>query len=819
MRPDPTRRAGTGRRALAWVAAWQALSAHAGGAAPRAPGDLRFEPAVIAITVNGTARGDFFIHRTPAGRVVLRRVDLASAGLALEPPTAAVIDGVEHVALDGVVGLDLRMDEPTQTLSVTAEPRLLARHVSVTPARSLRASRVAGEGIFFNWAIEQTQRDGSSPARTTLDFEAGAHLGPSLLLHRARSAIDTQGHHRLARLATTWSHDQPERLMRWTAGDLATQSDELGRGTLMAGVSLSTLARLDPYRIRYPLGTVQGQALLPSEVEVYVDGQRVRTERVPAGVFEIRDLATPLGARSVQLLVRDSYGRVQRFDQTLYASQRLLAPGLHDFQYALGGLRRDPGTGSPRYGPAAFSARHAWGAGPGLTLGLRAEAREGQRSGGTSMVLRVADRGLLSAHVAASRTGGLRGHSVLVRHDYQSARWGLGLGVRADSPGYAALGNSQVLGGLRREVQAYASHALGEGRSVWVSHYLQSLHPATRITPPSGWQLVQGSPRHGTSVGYTAWLRPGTSLRLAASRSTQGATSRHEWSASLVFLLDRGGLMSTQSRHGSDGPVQSMQWSQPAPLQGGWGHDLSASRPSTAEGDALAWRMASHLEADAIRLRADWSGDTGRGLGTLRLSAAGALSYLGGRWHHSRPINDGWALVQVDGLAGVPVTVNGLPSGVTDTRGQRLVTPVGAHHETVFEIDPNAVPIDHKLVQLQHRVMLPERGGAVIRFEARPLRAFSAQLVTRSDREPRPLPLARIRIGEGPHALETLTGLKGELYLEDLAPGLHEGQAQGEGGSCRFEVAVPHTREVLTDLGALECTPPAPVQNRSEGPR
>jgi outer membrane usher protein len=607
--------------------------------------------------------------------------------------------------------------------------------------------------------------------------------------------------------------------VRWTAGDLAALSDELGQGALLAGVSVSTQARLDPYRIRYPLGSVQGQAFLPSEVEVYVDGQRVRTERVPAGVFEIRDLATPLGARSVQLLVRDPYGRVQRYDQALYASQRLLAPGLHDFQYALGGLRRDPGTGSPRYGPAAFSARHAWGAGPGLTLGLRAEAREGQWTGGTAMIQRVAHKGLLSANLAASRTGGLRGHAVLVRHDYQSARWGLGLGVRADSPGYAALGNTQVLGGLRREVQAYASHTLGEGRSVWVGHSRQSLHPATRITAPPGWQLVQGSPRHGTSVGYTAWLRPGASLRLAASRSTQGATTRHAWSVSLVFLLDRGGLLSAQSHHGSDGPGQSIQWSQPAPLQGGWGHDLRASRSITPEGDAVQWRMASHLEANAIRLRADWSGESGRAPGTLRLSAAGALSSLGGRWHHSRPIQDGWALVQVDGLAGVPVTVNGLPAGVTDARGQRLVTSVGAHHETVFEIDPNAVPIDHKLVQVQQRVMLPERGGAVIRFEARPLRALTAQLVTRSGHGPRPLSLARIRVGEGAHALETITGLQGELYLEDLAPGLHEGQALGESGPCRFEVAVPHAREVLTELGMLDCTPPPPIQNRSDGPR
>ncbi len=784
--------------------------------------DFPLTPAIVAITVNGTARGDFFIHRTPSGRIVLRREDLASTGLALTPPTTAVIHGVEHVTLDGIQGIELQLDEPTQTLTVTAEPRLLARHVIVSQPRLLRASRLAGEGAFLNWAIEQTVGEGSSQAPATLALEAGARLGPSLLLHRGQTVADARGHHRLVRLASTWSRDLPERLMRWTAGDLAALSDELGQGALLGGVSLSTLARLDPYQVRYPLGAVQGQALLPSEVEVYVDGQRVRTERVPAGVFEIRDLATPLGARSVQLLVRDPYGRVQRFEQSLYVTQRLLAPGLHDFQYAVGGLRRDAGTstGSPRYGSAAFMARHAWGASPGLTLGLRAEGREDQLSAGTSMMLRVADKGLLSAGVAASRTGGLRGHAGFVRHEYQSSRWGMVLGVRADSPGYTALGNAQVLGGLRHELQAYGSRTLGEGRSLWVSHTRQSLHAATRVAVPSGWQIAQGQPRHGTAIGYTAWLRPwGASLRLVASQTTQGGITHHEWGASLVFLLDRGGLLSTQSRHGSDGPMQSLQWSQPAPVHGGWGHDLSAARHVAPDGGAFQWRMASHLEAESIRLRADASGESGHRAGTVRLSAAGALSYLGGRWHHSRPLDEGWALVQVDGLAGVPVTVNGRPAGVTDASGQRLITQVGAHHETVFEIDPHAVPIDHKLAQLQQRVVLPERGGAVIRFEARPLRALSAQLVTRSGHETQPLPLARVRMGEGLNALETFTGLHGELYLEDLAPGLHEGLAQSESGPCNFRLAIPHTREVLTELGVLECTPLAPTQNRSDGPR
>ncbi len=818
MSPERPCLAAAGRRALACLAWWHIVAAHADRPLPQPAGDTSLTPAVVAVTVNGTARGDFFVHRTASGRILLRRQDLPALGLAVTLPTAGVIDGSEHVALESHERIELRLDEPTLTLTLNADPRLLNRHVLGSTPGASRGERLAGEGAFLNWAIEQSLSDGSPQPPASLALEAGTWLGPALFLHRGQTFTNSQGHRRLARLATSLSHDQPERLLRWTAGDLAALSDELGQGVLLGGLSVATLTRLDPYRIRHPLGAVQGQALMPSEVEVYVDGQRVRTERVPAGVFEIRDLATPLGARAVQLLVRDPYGRVQRFDQSLYVSQRLLAPGLHDFQYAIGGLRRDTGQGSPRYGPAAFTARHAWGASDGLTLGLHAQGREGQLAGGGSMVLQVADRGLLSAHVASSRVGGVRGHAGLLRHEYQSARWGLGTSVRADSPGYTALGNAPGPGSLRRELQAYVSRALEEGRSVWASHSRQSFHPAQRITVPQGWPDVPGQPRHATTFGYSAWLRPwGASLRVSASRLTQGLQTRHEWGVSLVFQLDRGGLWSAQNRQGPEGAVQSVQWSQPPPPQGGWGHDISASWQSGFPGGPSHWQAASQLEADAVRLRAETAG--GAGPDSLRLSAAGGLSRLGGQWHHSRPVDASFVLVQVDGLSGVPVTVNGLHAGVTDARGQRLVTQVGAHHETNVEIDPQAVPIDRRLKQVHRRVVLPERGGAVIRFEARPLRALMAQLVARSGQGLQPVSQARIRIGDGPQALESFTGLQGELYLEDLAPGLHAGQAEGASGPCRFQLDVPAHAAPLTDLGTLACTPAAPTQNRSEGPR
>jgi len=796
---------------LAWGQALSVCSAQAADA----PAPI-FSPAIVTVTVNGTPRGDLFLQRTASGRLWVRRQDLPSLGLQIPAPLAAQVDGIDHVALDTVSGLALALDEPTQTLVITAPPTLLTRTVIDAHSQRPRLQRVTGEGAFLNWAIEQSHETGLTRPPASLALEAGARLGPTLLLSRGQTVSDG-GRSRFVRLMTSVTRDMPEQQARWTLGDLVTSSDELSSGVVLGGLSFATLARLNPYEIRYPLGAVQGQALLPSEVEVYVDGQRVRTERVPAGVFEIRDLRTPLGARSVQLLVRDAYGRVQRFDQSVYASPRLLAPGLHDFQYALGAVRQRLGQESADYGVPVASARHAWGATPSLTLGLRAEAREDFAAAGASAVWQVASKGLVTATFSSSHTSRARGQAGLLRYEYQSGAWGLGLTHRADSAGYATLGESLMQGNRLRETQGQASRTLREGRSVWVSHSRLATRPAPQTDPAQGWQFASLTPTRSTSVGFAAFLRPwGGSLRLAATRfDREGSPQRTLFTASLVFSLERGGLLATQLRHDNEGSSRSVQWSRPPPMREGWGFDIGATQASAAAGSTTPWRTAAQLESSVVRLRADLRGDAGSDQHALRVSAAGAFTFIAGQAYLSRPVEDSYAVVQVGELADVPVTVNGMPAGVTDRRGRLFVPRVSANYDTVVEINAQAVPIDHVIAELQTRVVLPERSGTVIRFEARRLRALAAQLVSGQQ----PLARARVWIGSTGQIIETVTGPQGELYLENLAPGAHHGEVESHTGRCRFDLHMPHHDEVLVELGTLACLPTPDDQKRSEDPR
>ena len=74
----------------------------------------------------------------------------------------------------------------------------------------------------------------------------------------------------------------------------------------MGGLSYRELYDIDPYFIRYPQQSLTGQPRTPSEVDVYIDGQRVRTLRLPAGDFDLRNITQATGYRSVDLVIRDA---------------------------------------------------------------------------------------------------------------------------------------------------------------------------------------------------------------------------------------------------------------------------------------------------------------------------------------------------------------------------------------------------------------------------------------------------------------------------------------------------------------------------------
>ena len=135
----------------------------------------------------------------------------------------------------------------------------------------------------------------------------------------------------LVRLDTAWTRDFPDRMATLHVGDAISTPAPWGRAVRFGGVQYGTNFSTQPTLVRTPLLAAQGEAVVPSTVDVFVNGQQVASESVPPGPFSIDHLPVLTGAGQLQVVVTDALGREQVTVQPYYSGTALLRRGLNEF--------------------------------------------------------------------------------------------------------------------------------------------------------------------------------------------------------------------------------------------------------------------------------------------------------------------------------------------------------------------------------------------------------------------------------------------------------------------------------------------------------
>src|SRR5690606_34905382 len=113
------------------------------------------------------------------------------------------------------------------------------------------------------------------------------------------------------RLDSTWQLDFPERMLSLTVGDNVTGALSWTRPTRVGGIRLARNFSLQPYRVVTPLVSFTGESVLPSSVDLMINGIRQSREQVLPGQFQIDTAPTLNGAGQAQVVITDINGRSQ----------------------------------------------------------------------------------------------------------------------------------------------------------------------------------------------------------------------------------------------------------------------------------------------------------------------------------------------------------------------------------------------------------------------------------------------------------------------------------------------------------------------------
>jgi len=360
---------------------------------------------------------EVFVNGEPVQMVAAARKDAAGQismpadqlrGVGILP---RVEDPDGYVPLSALEGVTYRFDEASQSIYFDADNEArVARKVArlqegdgETPALSLSSGigAVLNYSLLANFTSDEVLAVPSYQGLSA-SFDARIFSPYGVLQSNFIATTSPAETYRSTRLDTSWSYSSPGRMVTYRAGDLITGGLTWSRPVRLGGFQIQRNFSLRPDLVTMPQPDLGGTAAVPSTVEVYANRIKRFSADVGSGPFEITDVPVTSGPGSVQIVVRDRFGRETVEEVPFYASPRMLAPGLLDFSLEGGFARRDFGLQSDSYDDRFMaSGSLRYGLTRRLTLEAHAEGGEDLVSGGAAALFNIGSFGIASADVAA----------------------------------------------------------------------------------------------------------------------------------------------------------------------------------------------------------------------------------------------------------------------------------------------------------------------------------------------------------------------------------------------------------------------------------
>lgn len=758
----------------------------AAGLATSAQAQEGDEPLLLDLCINERCAGVAAVI-TRGDDVLVDREALLAAGIDATDLPSERIGERTFVSLATLNhGSTFAIDRTQLRLDLKLRADLLPRQRGDLRERRQAEAAVQPWTTFANYAATVGQDD-----ERALFLDGGVGRGHAAV----RSTVAWDADNGWRRGLTRFELDQPQHLRRWTAGDqFAIARDPLGGGLLLGGIGVERAFDQDPYLVTFPQPFYSGVLETPGTVEVYANGVLIGRRELGAGPFTLDHLGIPPGRSDVRVVVRDPFGnRGELATRSFYGgSSRMLARGLSDYALRVGRPREGGGLGGGYDARTALQGWYRRGLGDAFTLGGRVEADASVRNLGVDAALRL-PYGEVSLALAASDTDGVGGgRAAAASYGYGSRYWSWGLGARRADAGYRNLGDPFAAIAGRLRVDDYASLA---------------------FSPPGGVSLqfnVGRQRREGAdterNMGLSgSWrLRPRAQLLFSVQRRMKARSRDTAALLSLNIALDRDSLSLSARRRrdaagdGVSGYGLDARRSRPPGI--GWGYDLSLQREDVA--DSGFAQVEYQGPWGRYALQAERFEDTGH----ARMLASGAVVALGGRVFATPPLDTGFALVRVPGLAGVPILRENLEVGRTDARGDLLVRDLLPFHANRVALDEAAVPPGYTLRVPRRDVQVPRNTGALVALDAAPVHAVTGHFLRRDATGATAPAGDRAWLEHDGGRIAVPLGGQGRFYLDGLVPGRHVVEVDGAAGTARCRIDVPTAMAPgIVDLGEIEC--------------
>ena len=516
----------------------------------------------------------------------------------------------------------------------------------------------------------------------------------------------------------------------------------------------------------------------------------------------------------MEIVIRDPYGNEQRIGTSFYSSTALLGKGLHEYSYQAGFLRENYGSESNAYGSAAYSFYHRYGFSDKATFGIRAEGTSGLYNFGPQATCLLSRFGVVNVSLAASGHQGKKGEAGALTYEFREKNLSTRLYVWEFSRDYATI-NSLTSGNTVRMVTGgglgYSNARMG---SVSLEYAMEN----------------QYADEDTQSVGITYSRTIFRDFNLTASLSR---SSDHDVGQQFFFGVSysprAGHTVSARHEGDSGGYTDTLEMQKNVPLGEGFGYLASVNRSVEGAVETYGVNPSVQYNTRYNLFRGDYWADRsndGTEQQTYTVSAAGALVYVGGGVGITRPVSDSFGVVKTGDIPGITVMANGQDMGKTDSDGKVYIPTLGSYTDNQISLKDQDLPVNYSLSQVTRIISPALRSGSCIAFPAEKIQPVTGKLSVRVKGGLKPVEFTEVSLKTDNGSVRFATAREGEFYLEHLGsdeqkqqasesecsagksrpnvkPGRYAAAFEFQGRQCSFELLIPESDEMLTDLGDI----------------
>jgi outer membrane usher protein len=729
----------------------------------------------LEVALNGQRTALIVQFRELNGHLAATGKDLSNIGITID--RLGIVDTAE-VQLDAIPGLRYRYDAARQAIDLQVPDSIRKPYTFNTRELTATPRATSSRGFVINYdAFAQSNTD----AQLAIWSEE-RYFDPTGVFSNTGIAYLYRNQHRYTRYDTSWSISNPDTLNTTQIGDTISSSLAWSRSIRISGFQWRSNFALRPDLVTFPVPALGGSAVVPSSVDLYINSVRQYSGNVPSGPFIVNSVPGITGAGQATVITHDALGRTVATSVPLYVDTRLLASGLSSYSFEAGFLRRNYGIDSFDYDPRpAMSGSARYGVNDFLTVEGHAEATGGLYNAGGGALVRLGMAGVVNGSLSGS-AGRLAGTQASLGYELIEPHFSI------DAQTIRAFGN-------------YGDLAARDGTPVptatdQVTLALPFYSSQTISLSYIGFKVPQALPSQIGSVSYTVSFGNLMSLNLSAYQDFKQHDSRGVFLSMSFGLGHNTSINATLGRQNGQSNY-NVNAIRPPDYDGGWGWGVQ-----TADAGATPFRQAQvqylGRDGEVTAAAQNIAGQT-----SASIDVTGAIVLMDHSVQPSRRIDDGFALVSTDGVAGIPVLHENRVIGTTDGGGHLLIPDLNAYQHNQVSIDSMNLPADARIATTAMDLVPQAQSGVLAQFG---VTRYSAASVILHGPDGQVLPPGA-RVHHEESGKDTIVGYDGLTFIDTLQ---HDNHLEIDSGAlhCGVDFAYVRPRDgSLPTIGPLTCQP------------